>query len=216
MSDHRRLMKYVGERDGRPVYLGTTCPGGDRRLIRDTGLTYAGRRVFVSAECEADGPAALLKYVGERDGRPVYVGACCPGELGCCGATGRTSLTMTFHQGALDGFSLALGQLAPGTEQWGGSFNPSFVGSSPQFLCLGGTADPEPRFHITVTCVSDQYVVQLATSPGYCLGSPVFPIESETVSCAPLHIQGGFGLTCAECFYSYTGGDPPNLTFDIF
>src|SRR4051812_30451059 len=48
----RRLMKYVGHRDGRDVYATTLCPlTGVRRLVKDTGRWHDGRRVFETAEC---------------------------------------------------------------------------------------------------------------------------------------------------------------------
>lgn len=80
----RRLMKYVGVRDGRPVYIGTTCENlSPRMLMKDTGLVYAGRRVFTSAECGTTAARALMKHLGRRDGREVYLGACCPVQSEC-------------------------------------------------------------------------------------------------------------------------------------
>lgn len=81
----RRLMKHVGFRDGRPVYVTTLCsPAGNRRLMKDTGETRDGRRVFEIAECGGTSVRGLMKKVGARDGRDAYVTSCCGGVTTPC------------------------------------------------------------------------------------------------------------------------------------
>jgi hypothetical protein len=90
----RRLGKFIGFRDGRPVYVGTVCPirSGSgatheelRRLAKDSQLSIAVdgelRRIFIDAECkdcDPDAVKALAKKLTNASGRTVYVAGCCP------------------------------------------------------------------------------------------------------------------------------------------